>query len=126
MSIPQDRKYTEHDEWILVDGDVATVGLSDYAQDALGELVYVEMPEVGVTVEAGASVAEVESVKAVAEVYAPVTGEIVEINAAIDGNEGIVNSDPYGEGWLFRIRLSDASQLDALLDAEAYTSKVNG
>ena len=124
MNIPSDRKYTEHDEWILIDGDVVTIGLTDYAQDALGELVYIEMPEVGDEVEANSAICEVESVKAVAEVFSPVNGEVVEVNETLDGDEGAVNTDPYG-AWLVKVRLSDAAQLDALLDAEAYTAKVS-
>lgn len=125
MSFPSDRRYTEHDEWVLVDGDVATVGLTDYAQDALGELVYIEMPEVGSSIEAGSAVCEVESVKAVAEVFAPADGEVVEINEGLDGNEGLVNKDPYGSGWIFRFKLADASQLDGLMDAAAYQARVS-
>ena len=124
MNLPKNLKYTAHDEWVSVDGDVVTLGISDFAQDALGELVHVELPDVGKQVKAGQAVAEVESVKAVADVYTPVTGEILEVNSGLDGNEGIVNSDPYGSGWLFKIRVTDASGLDALMDSGAYqTSK---
>ncbi len=125
MNIPSDRMYTAHDEWVVVDGDLITIGLTDFAQDALGELVYVEMPEVGDDVEANSPICEVESVKAVAEVVSPVDGEVVEVNEELDGNEGAVNSDPYGAGWLVKIRVSDPSQLDALVDAAVYTAKVS-
>lgn len=125
MSIPADRKFTEHDEWVLVEGDTVTVGLTDFAQDALGDLVYIELPEEGDEVEAGASMCEVESVKAVAEVYAPVSGEVMEVNEDLDGSEGTVNSDPYGAGWLVKIKMSDPSQLDALMDAAAYEAKIS-
>lgn len=121
---PDNLKYTAHDEWIAVDGDVVTVGITDHAQDALGELVHIELPEVGDSFEAGASVCEVESVKAVAEVYTPVSGEVVEVNTELDGAEDSVNSDPYGAGWLFRIRTDDTSPVDELLDADAYASKI--
>ncbi len=124
MNFPADLKYTDHDEWIRVDGDVLTIGISDYAQDALGELVHVELPEVGATVAAGDAVCEVESVKAVAEVYTPVGGEIVAVNDALDGDEEKVNEDPYGAGWLFKIRADDLAPLAALLDVAAYEKKI--
>lgn len=124
MNIPSDLKYTEHDEWIRLEGDVLTLGISDFAQGELGELVHVEMPEVGDTLEAGDAACEVESVKAVAEVFTPCGGEVIEVNEALDGAEDTINSDPYGEGWLVKIRISDASPLDGLMDAEAYQAKV--
>ena len=124
MNFPDDRKYTEHDEWVLVDGDVITVGLSDYAQDALGELVYIDLPQVGTRFEANAKVCEVESVKAVAEVYCPVDGEVIAVNEALSGSEGMANSDPYGEGWLYRLRVANPAQLESLMDAAAYQAKI--
>jgi glycine cleavage system H protein len=124
MNFPSNLLYTAHDEWVLREGNKIRVGISDYAQDALGELVHVELPKLGATVQAGAAVAEVESVKAVAEVYTPVSGKIVAINDDLDGNENLVNQDPYGAGWLFEIEATDASGLDALLDVAAYKSKV--
>lgn len=124
MNLPDDLKYTDHDEWIRVDGDTITVGITDYAQDALGELVYVELPEVGATVSAGVAICEVESVKAVAEVYAPCDGEVVEVNEALDGDEETVNGDPYGGGWLFKLKVSDAGPLDALMSPAAYQQKI--
>lgn len=123
MNLPADLKYTEHDEWVRIDGDVITVGVTDFAQDALGELVHIEFPEVGATVAAGDPICEVESVKAVAEVYAPCAGEVVGVNEALDGDEESVNSDPYGAGWLFRIRVSDAGPLAALMSPEDYEKK---
>jgi len=124
MNLPADLKYTTHDEWIRVDGDLVTLGISDYAQDQMGEIVHVELPEIGATFSAGDVACEVESVKAVAEVYSPVTGEVVEVNASLDGAEETVNSDPYGDGWLLRIRISDPAELGALLDADAYRERV--
>lgn len=124
MNIPSDRKYTTHDEWALLSGDVVTIGITDFAQDALGDLVFIDLPELGKVISAGDPLCEVESVKAVAEVYAPMGGEVVEINDSLDGSEGQVNSDPYGSGWLVKIRVSDAAELDALMDAAAYEAKV--
>ena len=124
MNVPSELKYTDHDEWVLVDGDVVTIGITDYAQDALGELVHVELPGVGEQFTGGEVLCEVESVKAVAEVYAPADGEVVEVNEALDGDEETVNDDPYGDGWLVRMRVGDPSQLDDLLDATAYEERV--
>lgn len=124
MNFPSNLLYTQHDEWILREGNKVRVGISDYAQDALGELVHVELPKLGAKVSAGSAIAEVESVKAVAEVYTPVSGTIVAINDALDGNETKVNEDPYGEGWLFEIELSDTAGLDGLLDVASYQSKI--
>lgn len=126
MNVPENLRYTSHDEWVLVDGDTATIGITDFAQDALGELVHVELPEVGEVFAVGAAVAEVESVKAVAEIYAPIGGEVVEVNEALDGEEEKINEDPYAVGWLFKLRIADPSELDALLDAAAYAAKIAG
>ena len=123
MNIPNDRKYTDHDEWAQIDGDVLTLGITDFAQDALGELVHIELPEVGDSLEAGDAACEVESVKAVAEVFSPVGGEIIEVNEALDGEEETVNNDPYGAGWLVKIRVSDGD-LSGCLDADAYAQKI--
>lgn len=125
MNVPADLKYTDHDEWLRVDGDTVTLGISDYAQSELGELVHAELPEVGESVEAGAAVCEVESVKAVAEVFSPVGGEIVAVNEALDGAEETINEDPYGEGWLVRIKAADTSPIEALMDSEAYKKKID-
>lgn len=124
MSIPTDRKYTAHDEWVLLQDGVVTLGITDFAQDALGELVHIELPEVGDSIEAGDAACEVESVKAVAEVFSPVGGEIVAVNEALDGEEETVNSDPYGAGWLVKIRLTDGD-LDGCLDAATYGEKIS-
>ncbi|MFT7518311.1 MAG: glycine cleavage system H protein [Kiritimatiellia bacterium] len=125
MDFPENLKYSDHDEWVRVEGDHIVVGISAFAQDALGELVHIEMlPEIGDTVEAGDAICEVESVKAVAEIYSPVNGEIVAFNEALEDEEDIVNNDPYGEGWLIKIKVTDASGLDSLLDVDAYKAKI--
>jgi glycine cleavage system H protein len=126
MNFPADLLYTEHDEWIRKDGDVVTVGITDYAQDALGELVFVQLPTVGDTIAAGDAVAEVESTKATAEIYTPVAGEIVEVNEALDGGESAINEDPYGAGWLFKVRVSDPAGLSALVDSPTYKARIAG
>lgn len=124
MNFPANLKYSAHDEWVRVEGEVVVVGISDFAQDALGELVHVELPDVGKRVSAGDAVCEVESVKAVADVYAPVSGEVIAVNTDLDGNEQRVNDDPYEAGWLFKIRVSDASGLDGLMDLATYRAKI--
>ena len=113
-------KYTEDHEWIKVEGDIATVGITEHAQDALGDVVFVELPEVGKTYAQKDTAGVVESVKAAADVYMPVSGEIVEINQALADEPSLANSDPMGAGWFFKVKLSDASQLDALMDDAAY------
>ena len=114
--------YTEEHEWIRVEGDTATVGITDFAQGQLGDVVFVEIPEAGRQVSKGGEAAVVESVKAASDVYAPVSGEVIEGNQAVVDEPSLVNTDPEGEGWFFRLRLSDPSELDGLLDAEAYKS----
>ena len=120
MNFPAGLKYSEQHEWVRVEGDEAVIGITDFAQDSLGDVVHVELPQVGATIEAHANAAEVESVKAVSDVYAPLGGEVVAVNEDLDGNEERINKDPYGDGWLFRIRLADAADLDKLMDAAAY------
>jgi glycine cleavage system H protein len=112
--------YTKEHEWVRLEGDTGTVGITDFAQGQLGDIVFVEVPEAGRQVEQGGDAAVVESVKAASDVYAPVSGEVVEGNAALADTPDLVNSDPEGEGWFFKLRLSDPSQLDALMDADAY------
>ena len=119
-----DVRYSEEHEWISVDGDVGTVGITDYAQGQLGDVVFVELPEVGKAVEQGDEAGVVESVKAASEVYAPVAGEILEVNETLEGNPGLVNEDATGEGWMFRIRIADAVQLDDLMSEEDYAAFV--
>jgi glycine cleavage system H protein len=113
-------KYTTDHEWLRVDGDVATIGITPYAQDKLGDLVFVELPSLGAKFGQGAPAAVVESVKAASDVFAPVTGEIVAVNDKLTNEPGLVNSDPTGDGWLFRIKFTDKSEVDALLDEAAY------
>ncbi len=115
-----DVRYTEEHEWIRVEGGVCVIGITDYAQDQLGDVVYVELPEVGRRVETAAEAAVVESVKAASEVYAPATGEVVAVNDALNDDPSTVNSDPEGAGWFIKIKLDDAAELDRLMDAEAY------
>jgi glycine cleavage system H protein len=114
--------YSKEHEWVGVDGDQATVGITDFAQGQLGDIVFVELPEAGRQVTQGGDAAVVESVKAASDVYAPVSGEVTEANQALVEDPSLVNSDPEGEGWFFRLRLSDPSQLDGLMDAAAYQS----
>ncbi|MDQ8037256.1 MAG: glycine cleavage system protein GcvH [Pedobacter sp.] len=121
---PAELKYAPSHEWVRVDGDVATVGITDHAQDALGDLVYVELPEVGDTVAAQDEAGVVESVKAASDIYAPVSGEIIAVNEALTDSPEIVNSDPYHDGWMYKIRMSDVAELEDLLSAEDYDAKV--
>ncbi|RZJ07901.1 MAG: glycine cleavage system protein GcvH, partial [Haliea sp.] len=114
-------KYTEDHEWLKIDGDIATVGITVHAQDALGDVVFVDLPTVGTTFNQKETAGVVESVKAAADVYMPVTGEITEINDALKDDPSLANSDPLGAGWFFKVKLSDASQLDALMDETTYT-----
>ncbi len=118
--------YTEEHEWIRMDDDIGTVGISDFAQEQLGDVVYVEPPEVGKTVARFAEVAVIESVKAASEVRAPVSGEVVEVNEALNDNPELVNSSPIGDGWFFKLRISDLSELDDLMDEAAYKTYVEG
>ncbi len=115
-----DRKYTEDHEWVLLEGDTASIGISDYAQEQLGDVVFVDLPEEGAEFEEGAEVATVESVKAASEIYAPVAGEVVEINGALDDDPSLVNSEPLGGGWFFKIKVADAAAVAKLMDENAY------
>jgi len=120
MDFPEELKYTEEHEWVLVEEDVVTIGITDFAQEQLGDVVFVELPEAGDEVEAGKSFGVVESVKAVSDIYAPVSGEIVEVNDELPEEPETINSSPYDDGWLIKIKLSDPSELDDLMDADAY------
>lgn len=122
MDLPQNLRYAKSHEWASEPGDdgVVTVGITDFAQDQLGDVVYVELPEVGDHVDADEAVAVVESVKTASDIYAPVGGTVVEVNDALDGTPELINSEPYGKGWLFRIEPDDVDDLDGLLDAAAY------
>jgi glycine cleavage system H protein len=119
------RYFTEDHEWIELDGDIATVGITDYAQSQLGDIVFVEVPEEGKQVVKGDDAAVVESVKAASDVYAPVSGTVIEGNSALDGEPALVNEDPEGEGWFFKMTLSDTSELDGLMDEAAYADFVS-
>ena len=120
MEFPEELKYTEEHEWVLVEDEIVTVGITDFAQDALGDVVFVELPEVGTLVEVGKPFGVVESVKAVSDVYAPLSGEVVEVNEELPDAPEVINTSPYEDGWMIKIRLSEAGQLDDLLDHEAY------
>lgn len=115
-------KYTKDHEWLRLDGDLATVGITAYAQDKLGDLVFVELPSIGATFDQGAAAAVVESVKAASDVYAPVSGEVIAVNDKLTSEPGLVNSDPTGEGWLFRIKVANKAELSALLDEAGYNA----
>lgn len=125
-NIPAELEYSKSDEWVRTEGEELVIGITDYAQDALGDVVYVQVPTVGTTVAAGDTMSEVESTKSVSDIYAPVSGTIVAVNEALADAPETVNSDPYGAGWICDIELSDPSQLDGLLDADAYRALVEG
>ncbi len=122
-NVPAELKYTKSHEWVLDNGDgTVTVGITDHAQDQLGDLVYIEAPEVGASFGAEDAIAVVESVKAASDVYSPLAGEVVEANEVLADSPETINQDAYGEGWIFKLRVSDAAELDKLLDADAYTA----
>ena len=118
--IPDDRKYSQEHEWVQIEGDIGIVGVTDHAASELGDIVYVELPEVGDEFSAGDSVGSIESVKAVADLFVPVSGEICEINEALDDDAGLVNKSPLDDGWLFKVKLADSGEMDGMLDAAAY------
>ena len=120
MEFPQGLRYTKEHEWVAVDGGRARVGITDFAQDALGDVVFVQPPETGVSVASMSSVAEVESTKSVSDIYAPVSGTVTDVNGALESTPELLNQDPYGDGWIFVIEMSDPSQVETLLDADAY------
>lgn len=122
---PQDRRYTKDHEWVLVQGDQGTVGVTDYAQKQLGDVVYLELPELGRSLKAHETFGTVESVKAVSELYAPLSGEVIEVNSALLAKPERINSDPHGEAWMIRVRVADPSQVAGLLDAAAYQAYVD-
>ena len=124
-SYPEDLLYHPEHDWVRMDGETATFGITWFAQDALGEVVFFDPPEVGSSVSAGEPYAEVESVKAVSDVIAPLSGEIVEVNTALGDGPEAINSDPYGDGWMVKVKLSDPSERESLLDAAAYTSQLD-
>lgn len=127
MNVPAELRYTSEHEWVGRDGDdVVRVGITDYAQDALGDVVYVQAPDVGASVEAGQNFGEVESTKSVSEIYAPVAGTVVAVNEALTDSPALLNDDPYGEGWICSIRMSDPGAFETLLDAAAYHALIDG
>ncbi|MFN3728141.1 MAG: glycine cleavage system protein GcvH [Fimbriimonadaceae bacterium] len=126
MNVPSDLRYTKSHEWVKLEGDLATIGITDFAQSELGDIVYVEVPSPGRMLGAGETFGQVESVKTVSDVYAPVAGEVVEVNEALTAQSELVNADPYGSGWLLRIRVANPADVDALLDADAYRAVAEG
>lgn len=126
MQIPDDLRYSTDHEWIRLEDGKARIGITDYAQDALGDVVFVDLPEVGLVVTAGESISEVESTKSVSDIYAPLAGTISEVNGDLADNPERLNEDPYGEGWIFVVTVDDATTLDGLMDATAYRALVEG
>ena len=125
MNIPADLHYNNSHEWLRLEGDIATVGISDHAQAELTDVVFVELPIVGKTVDAGDPTAVVESVKAASDIYAPLSGEVVAGNAEVEADPALVNTDPYGRGWIFKIRLTDPAAVSRLMDADAYQAMIS-
>ena len=123
-TVPKGLKFTEEHEWVKMDGDTATVGITDFAQGELGDVVFLELPSVGDSFKQGDVLGSIEAVKTVADLYAPLSGEIVEVNGALDDAPETVNADPYGEGWMVRIKVADTGELDGLMDAEAYEQHI--
>ncbi len=126
MNIPDGLRYSSDHEWVRRDGDTVTIGITDYAQDSLGDVVFVELPDVGTEVAANDSFSEVESTKSVSDIYAPVSGEIAAVNDQLEDQPELLNSDPYGEGWICSITMSDPAQFEQLLDADGYRALTDG
>ncbi|MGA7615144.1 MAG: glycine cleavage system protein GcvH [Thermoanaerobaculia bacterium] len=124
MATPRDNRYAKSHEYIHVEGDIATIGISDYAQKELGDVVYVDVPQVGSELESGDELGSIESVKAVSELFSPVSGEVIEVNERLADKPDLVNTDPYGDGWMVKIRMSKADEADDLMDAEEYDEYV--
>ena len=124
MNIPSELKYTKDHEWVRVSGTTARIGITDYAQDALGDVVFVAVPNIGDTIASGDSFSEVESTKSVSEIYAPLAGKVIAVNEALDSAPELINSDPYGDGWLCDVEISDSSAYEALLDAATYRALI--
>lgn len=125
MNFPENVKYTSEHEWVRVEGDVAYVGITDYAQSQLGDIVFVDVPTVGETLKKDEVFGTIEVVKTISDLFIPVSGDILELNEQLEGNPELVNSDPYGEGWIIKVRLTEPAELDNLLDAAAYKKVVN-
>jgi len=126
MNVPENLRYAESHEWILVEGDTGTVGITDHAQAELTDIVFAEPPAVGKSVKAGEVAAVVESVKAASDIYSPVSGEVIARNEAVEGNPALLNTDPFGAGWIYKVRLSDPAELSALKDPAAYKAQIGG
>ena len=126
LVIPQDLRYTKDHEWARAEGDLVTCGVTDYAQDQLGDIVFVELPEVGDELAKGGQFGTVESVKAVAELYSPIGGEVAEVNGALEESPQLVNQDPYGQGWMIKVRPKEPNELDKLMDAQQYKDMLKG
>lgn len=126
MNVPEGLRYSSDHEWVQVDGDSVRIGITDYAQDALGDVVYIDLPSPGASVEAGATFGEVESTKSVSDLFAPLSGEVTAANDELADAPERLNTDPYGDGWICTMKMSDATQLDALLDAAGYTALIDG
>lgn len=124
MKVPEELKYTEEHEWVKIEGDIAIVGITDFAQNELSDIVYVELPEVGKNIKKGDVIATVEAVKTVADVYSPVSGEIIEVNEKLKDEPSIINNDPYGEGWIAKVKMENPEEINALLDHAAYKKLV--
>lgn len=124
MNVPSDLRYNSSHEWVRLEGDIATVGISDHAQEELTDVVFVELPLVGRTVDAGDPTAVVESVKAASDIYAPIGGEVVEVNTDVEADPALVNTDAYGRGWIFKLRVKNAADVEDLLDAAAYSAQI--
>jgi glycine cleavage system H protein len=124
MATPEDNRYAKSHEYVHLEGDIATIGITDYAQKELGDVVFVELPQVGSVLEAADELGSIESVKAVSELFAPVSGEVVEVNEALADNPALVNTDPFGDGWMIRVKVSDATEVDELMTAEEYDEYV--
>lgn len=126
LKLPGELLYTKEHEWIKEDGGLYLIGISDYAQDQLGDIVYVDLPETGTVMDAGQEFGTVESVKAVSELYSPISGEVMEINSELEDSPELVNNDPYGGGWMIKVKAGDTGQLDQLLDPKAYLALLKG
>jgi len=124
MTVPEELRYSSEHEWVRVDGSTARIGITDFAQESLGDVVFVQLPDVGVEIVAGASAAEIESTKSVSDVYVPVSGEVAAVNEALVGAPELINQDPYGEGWILEVSLVTPAELDQLMDAAAYKDLV--
>ncbi|OQX91985.1 MAG: glycine cleavage system protein H [candidate division Zixibacteria bacterium 4484_95] len=123
--IPEELKYSKEHEWVKIDGDIATVGITDYAQGELGDIVFIELPAVGSKVEFMKPFGTIEAVKAVSDLFSPISGEVTEINTALEDDAGIINSSPYGDGWIIKVKISDPSEINKLLDPDGYKNLID-